>query len=92
MGQNYRYLPIHIIPEGLEQKATTLPAFHAITGCETFSFFFGKRKKTAWSVWQDLPGLTVPLTLLSPANPTQQIFNKLLSVASEICCKPLWFI
>ena len=24
-------------------------------------------------MWQDLPGLTVPLTLLSTANPTEQI-------------------
>ena len=73
VGKNYRYLPIHRIAEGLGQKAAALPAFHAITGCDTTSSFFGKGKTTAWSVWQDLPGLTVPLTLLSTANPTEQI-------------------
>ena len=50
-----RYIPAHAIAQSLGQsKAMALPAFHALTGCDTTSTFFGKGKKTAWSVWQYL--------------------------------------
>ena len=51
-------------------KGFALPDLHALTGCDTTSAFFGKGKKTAWSMWQPLPKLTVPLQLLSSPNPT----------------------
>jgi hypothetical protein len=50
------------------QKVKT--AFHAVTGCDTTSAFFGKGKKKAWSVWHSHPELTLPLQLLSRPNPT----------------------
>lgn len=56
-------------------KAKSLPAFHALTGCDTTSAFFGKGKKTAWSAWQSLPELTLPLQLLSGPNPTLELIN-----------------
>ena len=34
-----------------------LPLFHAITGCDTTSQFFGCGKKTAWASWQNTTGL-----------------------------------
>ena len=57
-----RYIPAHAIAQSLgpsvktitPSKAMALPAFHALTGCDTTSTFFGKGKKTAWSVWQYL--------------------------------------
>lgn len=52
-----------------------LPAFHALTGCDTTSSFFGKGKKTAWAVWQSLPELTLPLQLLSCPNPTLEMIT-----------------
>ena len=52
-----------------------LPAFHALTGCDTTSAIFGKGKKTAWSVWQSMPELTLPLQLLSGPNPTTQMIR-----------------
>ena len=71
MRRSYRYIPVHIIAQDLgPPKAMALPAFHALTGCDTTSAFFGKGKKTAWSVWQSLPELTLPLQLLSCPNPT----------------------
>lgn len=32
--------------------------FHALTGCDTVSFFSGRGKKTAWDVWNVFPELT----------------------------------
>ena len=31
---------------------------HALTGCDTASFFSGRGKKTAWDVWKVFPELT----------------------------------
>ena len=51
MRQRYRYIPVHdIVRELGPSKALALPAFHALTGCDTTAAFFGKGKKTAWSV------------------------------------------
>ena len=55
--------------------AKALPAFHAITGCDTTSAFFGKGKKTAWAAWQSIPELTLPLELLSRPNTTLETIN-----------------
>ena len=32
--------------------------FHALTGCDTVSFFSGRGKKTVWDVWKVFPELT----------------------------------
>ena len=44
--------------------------FHALTGCDTVSFFGGRGKKTAWDTWMVFPELTPVLRSLksSPAN------------------------
>eukprot|EP00745_Piridium_sociabile_P029609 TRINITY_DN48831_c1_g1_i4.p2 TRINITY_DN48831_c1_g1~~TRINITY_DN48831_c1_g1_i4.p2 ORF type:complete len:222 (-),score=27.38 TRINITY_DN48831_c1_g1_i4:119-784(-) len=74
MRRRYRYIPVHVIARELgPSKAMALPAFHALTGCDTTSAFFGKGKKTAWSVWQSLPELTLPLQLLSCPNPSVEM-------------------
>ena len=71
MRQHYRYIPVHYIVRELRpSKALALPAFHALTGCDTTSAFLGKAKTIAWSVWQSLPELTLPLQLLSSPSPT----------------------
>ena len=58
--RRFRYIPIHFIAEQLEpSKAAALPAFQALTGCDTTSSFFGKGKKTAWTCWQFLPDLAL---------------------------------
>ena len=62
---------VHVIARELgPSKAIALPAFHALTGCDTTSAFFRKGKKTAWSVWQSLPELTLALQQLSCPNPS----------------------
>ena len=50
--QNYRYILVHdIVGELGPSKALALPAFHALTVCDTTSAFFGKGqgKKTTWA-------------------------------------------
>ena len=49
-----KYLPIHTIRERLKNsvsKIVTILPFHAITGCDTVSFFAGHSKKTAWKAF-----------------------------------------
>ena len=52
-----RYLPIHTICERL--KKTIIPEveailpFHAITGCNTVSYFAGHSKKTSWKTFTE---------------------------------------
>lgn len=51
-GNNFRYLAVHQYALAMgPDKARALPIFHAITGCDTVSFFAGRGKKTAWDVW-----------------------------------------
>ena len=40
--------PAHTVATSLGQKASVLLMFHALTGCDTVSFFGGRLKKTAW--------------------------------------------
>ena len=45
-GKNMRYIPAHIVAKPLgTDKASALPVFHALTGCDTVSFFGGRGKK-----------------------------------------------
>ena len=49
-----KYFPVHEIRQKLsfpESVYSALLAFHAITGCDTVSYFSGHTKKTAWSVF-----------------------------------------
>ena len=58
-GKHLHNLPEHTIATSLGQdKSSALPMFHAITGCDTVSFFGGRGKKTAWEVWKVFPELT----------------------------------
>ena len=36
-------------------KSRSLPPFHAFTGCDSTSSFFGKTKKSAWEAWNSFP-------------------------------------
>ncbi|KAK3725326.1 hypothetical protein QZH41_002764 [Actinostola sp. cb2023] len=44
MGKHFRYYPVHEISRSLgPQKSLVLPVFRALTGCDTVSFFAGKK-------------------------------------------------
>ena len=74
---NFRYIPVHTIANNFgPSKSLALPAFHALTGCDTVSAFFGKGKKSAFSVWQTYPELTLPLQLLAGPCPTVEMVER----------------
>ena len=48
-GKHFRYQAIRDIAAQLgPQKAKALPMLHALTVCDTVSFFSGKGKRTTW--------------------------------------------
>ena len=52
-GKKFCYVAIHdVVLELGKSHAMALPGFHALTGCDTTSTFFGKGKKTSYSTWQ----------------------------------------
>ena len=64
-GKNVQNIPVHAVATSLgRDKASTLPIFHALTGCDTVSFFNGRGKRTAWDVWGVFPELTPVLRVL----------------------------
>jgi len=70
-GHNVRLIPLHELYHGLgPTKASVLPIFHALTGCDTVSCFYGKGKKSAWEAWNVYPEVT-------------SAFLKLLTMTSE---------
>ena len=84
MQRRYRYIPVHTIAAQLgPAKSSALPAFHALTGCDTTSSFFGKGKKTAWVAWNSIPELTLPLKLLSCPSPSLQILSTYSAVLQQ---------
>lgn len=49
-----KYIPVHTIVEQLsfsENVLETLPAFHALTGCDTTSYIGGHSKKSCWKIF-----------------------------------------
>ena len=65
-GKKVRDIPIHDICTNLgPSRCLALPLFHATTGCDTTSHLFGCGKKTAWTSWQNTPGLTESLVTLT---------------------------
>ena len=59
-GKSLLSLPVHELVHALgPQQCIALPMFHAFTGCDTVSFFFGDRgKKTAWNTWKAYQDVT----------------------------------
>ena len=65
-GKSFRYIPVHIIARKIgAHKANALLMFHALTGCDSNSAFYGISKNKAWSVWQDNPQFTNAFMFLS---------------------------
>jgi len=58
-GAKFRYIPIHEVVTNLEPRiCSTLPMFHAFSGCDTVPSFNGRGKKTAWNTWKVYPDVT----------------------------------
>ena len=75
-GKNFRYLPIHIMSQQLgPDKCMALPFFHAFTGCDFNSSFYGIGKKTAWAGWLSQPEVTAAFRYMatSPAELNEKV-------------------
>ena len=78
VDKHLRYLPIHKIAGSLTtQQCEGLPFCHALTRCDTVSYFSGKGKKTAFKAWKCYPeatevfcALPLPQTMLQAAIPS----------------------
>ena len=64
------YIPAHAIATALgDEKARSLPMFHAFTGCDTVSSFAGRGKKTAFDIWKSFNEVT-PVFFTLSTHPT----------------------
>lgn len=53
-----RHIPIHTVRESLRGQVPNIEnvlSFHAITGCDTISYFVGHGKKTSWKAFLEQP-------------------------------------
>ena len=58
-GKHFCYYHINTICANLGvERSWALPPFHAFTGCDTTSSFFGRSKKSAWQAWSAYPEAT----------------------------------
>ena len=55
-GKHFHYYHLNTICGRLgREQSQCLPPFHAFTGCDSTSSFYGKTKKTAWATWSIYP-------------------------------------
>ena len=68
-GKHFRHIPIHELARGLgDHRSVAMPLFHALTGCDTVSYFANIGKKTAWQRWNSFPEMTEALMRLQVAD------------------------
>ena len=73
VGKHRRWLPIHTYVNILgESKCAGLLFWYAFTGCDTVSSFRGRRKKTAWNIWNSFPEVTEAFINLSQNDSIQE--------------------
>ena len=66
VGKHYHFIPAHLVALNMgPEKASALPFFHALTGCDTASAFCGIGKNTAWDTWEVFPQVTTVFSSLS---------------------------
>ena len=78
-GKHFRYTAAHATASSLSaDKSRTLPAFHAVTGCDTVSFFGWKGKLKALNTWTAFPTVASAFLELGTkkANLSQEAFEK----------------
>ena len=64
-GNKQQYIPIHSITKNQSAKSSSLPLFHALTGCHQVSFFAGRGKNRAWNTWKQYDELNNMLNYIS---------------------------
>ena len=73
MGRYFRLFSLNTICVGLtDARSKSLSVFHAHSGSDATSSFYGKAKVTAWQAWDLYPGITPTLQFLAE-NPFDQL-------------------
>lgn len=81
VGKNIRLIPVHELSAAIgPRRCAALPAFHALTGCDTVSSLYGKGKKSAWAAWDSCPQLTEALLNLQNVSASTDIDDSIMSV------------
>ena len=58
-GSNLHCIAVHELVATMDPRwCSSLPIFHALTGCDTVSAFCGRGKKMAWETWKSFPEVT----------------------------------
>ena len=56
VGTKFCYVAVHDVVASIgKARAMAMTGFHAFTGCDTTSTFFGKGKKSAYAIWEKHP-------------------------------------
>ena len=64
-GKNREFIPIHAMHSQIdEEKSRALKFLHSFTGCDQISFLSLVTKKSAWNLWDVLPGATATFVRL----------------------------
>ena len=80
-GKNFIYIAIHEIAMALgPEKVKALPLFHALSGSDTTSFFYGKGKVSFWDTWNAFPQVIDALNILSSQPDIEQVTDEQLSL------------
>lgn len=82
-GKNRRLINLSTISSHLESFAAQLSTFHALTGCDTTSCFYGKGKKSAMSVVRQNPVFMQSLSKLGE----EFVLNEIPPGIEEFVCK-----
>ena len=84
VGSNFRYLAVHEIVNVLGiERCSILPGFHALTGCDTVSAFFGRGKKTAWDAWTAFPEVNKALKEMNTLEKFEDLSQVSLSLVER---------
>ena len=80
-GNNQQYIPIHTAAVNVGSvKSSSLPLFHALTGCDQVYFFAGRGKKRTWNTWKQYVELTDVLDYISACSPQENMNTVLLAL------------
>ena len=92
--KKHRILLAHLLAKALgPSKSKCVPIFHALTGCDTTSFFAGYGKGTAWAAWKNFPDVTKTFLELAgiPSNISEENLCTIERFVILICDKTSHF-
>ena len=80
-----RYIPVHSVSQAIGSSlCSSLPGFHALTGCDSTSSFYGIGKKKAWNVIEKNSEFQAALGQLGQVIP---LSKRLQNAYEKIVCR-----